>query len=67
MRFHLCRPSESNEGRRTIRFIKGDGPFVRRGGLNEERTRLFFVSAAPTHEDLSIDRVKGSAPPTLKG
>jgi len=31
MRFHLCRPSESNEGRRTIRFIKGDGPFVRRG------------------------------------
>ena len=32
MRFNLCRPSESNEGRRTIRFIKGDGPFVRRGG-----------------------------------
>lgn len=25
MRSNLCRPSESNEGRRTIRFIKGDG------------------------------------------
>lgn len=42
---------------RTIRFIKGDGPFVRRGGLNEERTRLFFVSAAPTHADRKISVV----------
>lgn len=25
MRSNLFRPSESNEGRRTIRFIKGDG------------------------------------------
>jgi hypothetical protein len=46
MRFHLCWPSQSNEGRRTIRFIKGDGTFVRRvaggggGGLMDDTPSL---------------------------
>lgn len=31
MRLNLCRPTESNKGRRTIRFNKGDSPFVRQG------------------------------------
>jgi len=55
MRFHLCRPSESNEGRRTIRFIKGDGPFVRRGGAlmdDTPRPRFFCIVWRPAAAEL---------------
>lgn len=55
MRSNLCRPSESKEGRRTIRFIKGDGLFVRRGGTTMDETsrpRFFCIVRRPAAAEL---------------